>query len=92
LALLTRKGKNMLNQDFDPLKILDALNENQITLNDNLHKHARAIEQIIQRVNEQQRVIDTLVAGLDAANKSNEIMLAALVDDIHKTLKEAKHD
>jgi mannitol/fructose-specific phosphotransferase system IIA component (Ntr-type) len=82
----------MLNQDFDPLKILDALNENQITLNDNLHKHARAIEQIIQRVNEQQRVIDTLVAGLDAANKSNEIMLAALVDDIHKTLKEAKHD
>jgi hypothetical protein len=82
----------MLNQDFDPLKILEAINDNQVTLNNNQHKHARAIEQIIQRVNEQQKVIDTLLAALDAANKSNEIMLAALVDDIHKTLKEAKHD
>jgi len=84
-------GEYMFNPSFDPLEALEKLNENQIILNQNQHNHAKAIQHLLERVNEQQQVIDTLVKGLDASNKANELMLQSLVSDINKSLKETSN-
>ena len=80
------KGDHMLNPDFDPLRVLEQISDNQVILNDNQNKHAQAISQLIQRVNQQQQTIDDLVKNLDMANKANELLLQGLVNDIHKNL------
>lgn len=74
----------MLDPKFDPLKILEQISDNQTVLNQNQHKHAEAIRQLIDRVNEQQQTIDTLLASVAATNQANEILLKGLVTDIHK--------
>lgn len=75
---------NLFNENFDPLKILEQISDNQTVLNQNQHRHAEAIRQLIDRVNEQQQTIDTLLASVKATNQANEILLKGLVTDIHK--------
>lgn len=74
----------MLDPKFDPLKILEQISDNQTVLNQNQHRHAEAIRQLIDRVNQQQAIIDDLVENLKTTNQANEILLRGLVADINK--------
>lgn len=65
----------MLNNDFDPLEILNRVNNNQEVLFNNDKQLAMAIEGLRAQLLEQQQVIDVLIKGLDAANKANQQML-----------------
>jgi hypothetical protein len=74
----------MLDPKFDPLKILEQISDNQTVLNQNQHRHAEAIRQLMDRVNQQQTIIDDLVENLKTTNQANEILLRGLVADINK--------
>lgn len=77
----------MLDPDFDPLKIMQELNANQVALNNNYLKMVQAHNQLALKVEQQQLEIDRLVMNLDSANKANELLLRSLVNDIHTQLK-----
>lgn len=77
----------MLDPDFDPLKIMQELNANQVALNNNYLKMVQAHNQLALKVEQQQLEIDRLVMNLDSANKANELLLRGLVNDIHTQLK-----
>jgi len=78
----------MLEHNFDPYDALEQLRINQVNLNDNQQQMARAIQNLINRVNHQQQVIDSLVRGLEQSNQANEILIKSLVNDIQQSLKE----
>lgn len=80
----------MLDHNFDPYEIMQQLSENQVKLNEDHTKLSIAMHQIVSKLNEQQRVIDLLQKGLDAANKANEIILQGLLEDMQKHFKEPK--
>lgn len=80
----------MLDSNFDPYEIMQQLSENQVKLNEDHTKLSIAMHQIVSKLNEQQRVIDLLQKGLDAANKANEIILQGLLEDMQKHFKEPK--
>lgn len=80
----------MLDPNFDPLEIMQHLSENQVKLNEDHLKLSQAMHHIVAKLNEQQKVIDLLQKGLDAANKANEIILQGLLDDMQKHFKEPK--
>jgi hypothetical protein len=67
----------MIDPDFDPYQALLNTDRNVQTL---IHAH----NNLAQQVEHQQQVIDTLVKGLDAANKANELLLAQAVTNWHK--------
>jgi hypothetical protein len=77
----------VLDPDFDPLKIMQELNANQVALNNNYLKMVQAHNQLALKVEQQQLEIDRLVMNLDSANKANELLLRSLVNDIHTQLK-----
>jgi hypothetical protein len=77
----------VLDPDFDPLKIMQELNANQVALNNNYLKMVQAHNQLALKVEQQQLEIDRLVMNLDSANKANELLLRGLVNDIHTQLK-----
>jgi hypothetical protein len=58
----------MFNQNFDPYEAL-------INMDRNLQNIIAAHNLLAQRVEQQQQVIETLIKGLEAANKANELML-----------------
>lgn len=74
----------MFNTDFDPLKCLEQLQENQKVLFSNDRQIAQAIEDLRAVVKNQQEVIDILQKGLDAANKANELMLSQGLDRLYR--------
>ena len=80
----------MLDSNFDPYEIMQQLSDNQVKLNEDHTKLSIAMHQIVSKLNEQQRVIDLLQKGLDAANKANEIILQGLLEDMQKHFKEPK--
>ncbi len=77
----------MLDPDFDPLKIMQELNANQVSLNNNYLKMVQAHNNLALKVEQQQLEIDRLVLNLDSANKANELLLKGLVNDIQNQLK-----
>ncbi len=81
----------MLNSDFDPYEILQQLNDNQMTLNNNQSRHAEAIRQIVDRLNQQQQLIDGLVKHLNTSNKANEILIERLTNDLQINYKDIKN-
>ena len=78
----------MLDPNFDPLEIMHELSANQVKLNQDHQKLSLAIQQLVFKLNEQQKVIDLLQRGLDAANKANEIILHGLLEDMQRHIKE----
>ena len=74
----------MFNTDFDPLKCLEQLQENQKVLFSNDRQLAEAIEDLRSVIKNQQEVIDILQRGLDAANKANELMLSQGLDRLYR--------
>lgn len=66
----------MLNSDFDPYQAL-------INLDRNLQNVVAAHNLLARRVEQQQETIDTLIRGLEAANRATEQMLQQNLRDLH---------
>ena len=77
----------MLDPDFDPLKIMQELNSNQVALNNNYLKMVQAHNNLALKVEQQQLEIDRLIMSLNSANSANEILLKGLAADIQNQLK-----
>jgi hypothetical protein len=73
----------MLNNNFDPLEILNRVNNNQEVLFNNDKQLAIAIEGLRTQITQQQEVIDVLIKGLDAANKANQQMLEQGLNNLY---------
>jgi hypothetical protein len=78
---------SVLDPDFDPLRIMQELNANQVSLNNNYLKMVQAHNNLALKVEQQQLEIDRLMLNLDNANKANELLLKGLVNDIQSQLK-----
>ena len=82
----------MLNNDFDPLEIMQNLNNNQEVLFNNDKQLAMAIEGLRTQIKEQQAVIDVLIKGLDAANKANQELLTTGLNNLYTNFyKQGQH-
>lgn len=66
----------MLNSDFDPYQAL-------INLDRNLQNVVAAHNLLARRVEQQQETIDTLIRGLEAANRATEQMLQQNLRDLY---------
>ena len=73
----------MFEPGFDPLEILQNLNNNQEVLFNNDKQLAMAIETLRAQVKEQQEVIDVLIKGLNAANKANQELLEQGLNNLY---------
>lgn len=73
----------MLEPGFDPLEILQNLNNNQAVLFNNDRQLAEAIEGLRAQIKEQQEIIDVLIKGLNAANKANQQMLEQGLNNLY---------
>lgn len=68
---------NMLDNQFDPYQAM-------LNMDKNIQSIITAHNLLAQRVEEQQKIIDTLIKGLDAANRANELMLSQGLDKLYK--------
>lgn len=75
----------MFNTDFDPLKTLEDLAQNQQVLFNNDRQLAQGFQMLEQKLQEQQEVIDVLIKGLDAANKANQQLMTQGLDNLYKS-------
>jgi hypothetical protein len=75
---------NNFNPTFDPMAVLEQLNNNQSVLFNNDKQLAAAIEDIRSVIKNQQEVIDVLQKGLDMANKANELLLTQGLNTLYK--------
>lgn len=75
----------MFNTDFDPLKTLEQLQENQQVLFNNDRQLAQGFQMLEKKLQEQQEVIDVLIKGLDAANKANQQLMTQGLDNLYKS-------
>lgn len=80
----------MLDTNFDPYQALCELNRNQEILHNNDRNLAQAFNDLQSKVNEQQRIIDSLVQQVASTNKANEILLDGFLKEINKTIKDAR--
>lgn len=71
--------ENMLNTDFDPYQAL-------INLDHNMKNLVQAHNQLAERVQQQEQVIDTLIKGLEMANKANERLIRDNFQQLYKTV------
>ena len=76
----------MFDNQFDPLKALGDLANNQELLRNNQLTMASTINHVLERLAEQDKTINTMLKALDVSNKANEILMQGLVNDIHKNL------
>jgi hypothetical protein len=65
----------MFNANFDPYEAL-------INMDRNLQAIIAAHNLLADRVEHQQQVIDTLIKGLEAANKANEVLITQSLSSI----------
>jgi hypothetical protein len=70
----------VLDPNFDPLKALEQLRDNQNILFNNDQQLAQAVRDLQDQVRSQQEVIDVLIKGLDAANKANQALITQGLD------------
>ena len=80
----------MLNKDFDPYNALIQLDKNVVILDQNLFNIINRHNELAKKVEEQGKVIDVLIAGLNNANKANEALLAELSSSIMDKLNLGK--
>ena len=80
----------MFNQDFDPYQALQDLKHNQEVLHTNDRSLAQAINDLMTRCEQQQRIIDGLVQQVQSTSKANEILLESFLKEINKSLKDLK--
>jgi hypothetical protein len=95
---VTKRRDILLNHNFDPYDALQQLANSDKTLDENIHKLIRAhnalagtVQHHTEKIQQQGEVIDTLIAGLDAANKSNELMLTSLMTTITNITQGARN-
>lgn len=67
---------------FDPMKALEELHQNQLTLQHNQTVLQVSHNQAQDQIKALEAVVDVLIKGLDAANKANEVMMSQLVNSI----------
>jgi hypothetical protein len=80
----------MIDPAYDPWEILETLNRNQAVLNENQAKLTNNMQQLIHKVYDQEKTIETILAALDSSNKANELLLKSLVTDIHSKLNSSE--
>lgn len=80
----------MLNKDFDPYNALIQLDKNVVILDQNLFNIINRHNELAKKVEEQGKVIDVLIAGLNNANKANEALLTELSSSIMDKLNLGK--
>jgi hypothetical protein len=73
---------NWYDTDFDPMQVMEQLEKNQLLLNQNQ-------KALISKIQEQDKLIDTLIKGQEMANRANEIMLKHLLDQINTAMEKA---
>ena len=73
----------MLNTDFDPYQAL-------VNLDKNVQAVITAHNLLAKRVEEQGHVIDILTEGLQATNKSNEILMRDVLATMTQKINEVK--
>jgi hypothetical protein len=78
----------MFDPNFDPMKILEELHRNQAILNENQAKLAMSMQQIVNRLNQQDQDLSNLYSAVESTNKANEILLQGMASDIQQKLKE----
>jgi hypothetical protein len=71
---------NLYDTDFDPLKALQTIHDNQIVLH-NAH------QTLMKKVNEQDQLIDSLLKSVELSNKANELLLNQLAYQINFALE-----
>lgn len=77
---------NMFDSNFDPLATLQQLQTDQQQLYINQQQLNQNLKIVAEKLNEQQAQINTLLAAINAANKTNEMILEKLFVELGKPL------
>jgi ABC-type transporter Mla subunit MlaD len=70
--------------DQDPLAFIEQMKLDQQQLYNNQQQLNQNIKLLVSRVNEQQQSIDSLIKGLEMANKTTELMMTQLMGQLQK--------
>lgn len=68
--------------DQDPLAFIEQMKVDQQQLYTNQQQLNQNIKLLVSRVNEQQQAIDSLIKGLEMANKTTELMMTQLMGQL----------
>lgn len=69
----------MFDNNFDPYQAM-------INMDNNIKNLIQAHNQLVERVELQEQIIDTLVKGLEMANKANERLIRDNFQQLYKTV------
>jgi regulator of sigma D len=75
------------DNNFDPLEILNRLNDNVNITHNNLLKHEREIQELRQKLKHQQELIDTLISAVNVSSLHQEQMLKKFLETIEKGIE-----
>ena len=77
----------MWDNNFDPLDILNRLNENLNIVHNNTLNHEKQIHELRQTLVQQQDVLDALVNAMNINNLHQEAMLKQFLDTIQQGIE-----
>jgi len=76
---------------FDPMKALEELHANQLTLQHNQTVLQVSHNQAQDQIKALEAVVDVLIKGLDAANKANEQLMSQAVNNLTSYSLQGNH-
>jgi hypothetical protein len=76
------------DNNFDPLDIINKLNENLNIVHNNTQHHEKQIQELRQTLVQQQEVLDALVTALNINNLHQEEMLKQFLGTLQKGIKQ----
>jgi archaellum component FlaC len=80
----------MFDPKYDPYQALEELDRNQKILYNNDQEIARSINDLLNRLQQQQEIIDRLVKQVESTNRANEILLETFLKELNKSFKDLK--
>jgi hypothetical protein len=76
---------------FDPMKALEELHANQLTLQHNQTVLQVSHNQAQDQIKALEEVVDVLIKGLDAANKANAQLMSQAVTNLNSYSLQGNH-
>lgn len=76
---------------FDPMKALEELHQNQLTLQHNQTVLQVSHNQAQDQIKALEAVVDVLIKGLDAANRANEQLMSQAVTNLTSYSLQGNH-
>jgi hypothetical protein len=76
---------------FDPMKALEELHQNQLTLQHNQTVLQVSHNQAQDQIKALEEVVDVLIKGLDAANKANAQLMSQAVTNLNSYSLQGNH-